>query len=124
MKKYIIATVFIAPVFTLLIRAACTEKDEAENHFLDLLGLIPVTIKNLGVILVIDYASFWQDNDISFSSPEEYINAMMEDEAGNQLVSIGQYITGNSGSVDESTIKDKYVGYNVKFRQVYPLTQW
>ncbi len=103
-----------ALILVFLTFGGCSKTVEPPNRFSELLGLLPAFLKDTEKpFFLVDYASFRQDNDISLSNREDYIDTMIEDPVGRELLAVGAFITGNGKYCITSTIQDKYVGYNL-----------
>ena len=86
MNKYLIISVCLILALILLIFAGCSGGDSS-NRFYDLLKLIPSVGKYEGYpMILIDYASYREDNNISFSASSnitevltDYLNIVTTD---------------------------------------------
>ncbi len=99
--------------------AGCSGEDKT-NRFNELLGLIPADVDiSYAPIILIDYASFYEDNGISLVELDEqsisiqgFIDLILERELQLQLLALGSDITGYGRYAVTGTINDKYVGYS------------
>jgi hypothetical protein len=97
----------------------CSGDSASSNSFNELLKLVPSNVDmSQTPLILIDYSSFYEDNDISLTTADgqpisfqEYIELLQE----KQLLTsapIGSYITGYGRFAVTGPIRDKYVGYN------------
>lgn len=82
-----------------------------------MLKLVPAELKDTGLITLIDYDSYRQENEVSLTNSEgepisfeDYIDLVLSDKVGRYM--IGSNITGYGKYALTSPINDKYVGYN------------
>lgn len=98
----------------------CSGDSESSNPFHKLLGLIPREVDvSRAPIYLIDYASFYKDNNISLTtadnrpvSIQEFIDLIRDKELQFAPMGLGSHITGFGKYAMTSNIKDRYVGYN------------
>jgi hypothetical protein len=105
----------IAPVMALWV--GCGETKTTDT-FTELLGLVPAEaadIKAPGYFILIDYTSFYKDNGITFTTFEELLTEIKKkpSEILKNIPGEGSYITGYGKYAEHSTIREKYVGYDI-----------
>jgi uncharacterized protein YciI len=105
----ILSLVLIAPVFS-----GCGGGAAASNTFMELLNLIPADATTGEVVFftLVDHASFYKDNSITFTTPEELINEVIGTPSLDYIM-YGELITGYGNYMMQSTIRKEYVGYDV-----------
>lgn len=113
-------TFFLTLVLVLIVTPGCSG---TSNTFIELLNLVPAEVAGTSTIEIpffftlVDYASYFKENGISnFNTIEELLNQLENkpQEVLHNVPSTGNsFITGYSSYAQNTTIIDKYVGYNV-----------
>lgn len=117
----LLVIITIAVVFAVF--GGCSQESEdsdATNRFRELLKLVPSSVDLSQAPLVLaDYASCYEDNDISLTGADgrpltfqEFIDFQIQNEIGYIPMHGYSFITGYGPHATEGTIKDEYVGYN------------
>jgi hypothetical protein len=110
--------IIIALILVILMFFSCSAT-EKPNRFYELLKLVPAQISNEETTMIlVDYASYWEDNDISLITAdnrpityEEYLDIIQDDEVGIRLYRcdiIGHALFDPNNGAN----LEKYLGYN------------
>lgn len=105
-------------ILVFLLFGGCSKTVEPPNTFTELLNLIPADTASWEqpvYFTLIDFASFYKDNDITFTNFEE-LTEEIKTKPRETLMSMpgpGSFITGYSSYAQHSTIREKYVGYDI-----------
>lgn len=88
------------------------------NTFLELMSLVPADFieddsNNPVFFILIDYASTYRDDGITFSTFDELFSKLDKDKISYYILGWGSYITGYGSHADTSTIRKEYVGYDI-----------
>ena len=88
----------------------------ASNTYLELLNLVPADLNTDDshfLVTLVDHASYYQDNGITFSDSQELIYIMNTENFELWNIVYGGFITGYSIYMDRSTIRKEYLGYDI-----------
>ncbi len=90
----------------------------SSNTFIELLNLVPADFAEgeSGFPLyftLIDYASIYQDEEITFSTFDELFSKTDKDKISYGIVGLGSFITGYGRFANTSLIRKDYVGYDI-----------
>ena len=116
----VIIIVLVLAIVLVPVTAFCGGCGETKksNTFTELLGLVPAEAAEAAppvCFVLIDYASFYRDNDITFTTIEDLVTEIKKKphEVFMNMPGEGSFITGYSPYAEHSTIKKQYVGYDV-----------
>ncbi len=107
-----------ALILVFLTSGGCSKTVEPPNTFTELLNLVPADTASWEppvYFTLIDFASFYKDNDITFTNFEELTEEIKTKprEILMNMPGPGSFITGYSSYAQHSTIREKYVGYDI-----------
>lgn len=114
----LIVTIFVLALI-LPASAGCGGGTSASNTFIELLNLVPASAVGNGMpfsFTLIDYASAYEADGITLTTPEELINNftdMDKDNISYSFAGSGSFITGYSRYAFPPSIKKEHMGYDV-----------
>jgi hypothetical protein len=101
--------------FIIPLSSGCSETAKS-NRFMELMNMIPAAAPSTNSpanYTLIDYASQYHDFGITFSNFDELLIQLKNNPDALKLLTTGSDITGWGKYAGSTTIRDKYVGYDV-----------